>query len=364
MIKVLTIEDEEFYGEFLKKIIQKRYNCDLARDANQAKALLKKNQYDVILYDLRLPGDLGKNLVEYVREKIDPDIINIIVTGYENDWPPVETTAQNIFYYLKKGSFKPEELIKIVDNAVQLRKLKLKEKNYLKNLIISERLASTGKLAISIAHEINNPLQGIILMTELLREKTGNTKDRELILDDINLLEKGIERIRNVVKILLDLNRIEYEEEIEDNLVNIVERVISFLRPIAKEKNTKIHVYNSNQDNKIIISEGQTFHVLFYIFTNLLENSYKSIEIALKQLNNYANIEITTSKKDSKTVDISHISYISHDFDADNLRMELSKKIINNYNGTVDFKKIKDGELITIRLPLSKDHQTNEVIIY
>ena len=44
MIKILIIEDEEFYAAFLKKIIIKKYHCDRARDGIEAKKLLLKNQ--------------------------------------------------------------------------------------------------------------------------------------------------------------------------------------------------------------------------------------------------------------------------------------------------------------------------------
>ena len=102
MIKILIIEDEEFYAAFLKKIIIKKYHCDRARDGIEAKKLLLKNRYDILIYDLRLPGILGKDLLQYVRKKVDPDIINIVVTGYEEDWPPVEATGEHVFFYLKK----------------------------------------------------------------------------------------------------------------------------------------------------------------------------------------------------------------------------------------------------------------------
>jgi len=352
MIKVLIIEDEEYYGEFLKRIIQKKYNCELARDFGGGKELLNANKYDVVFYDLRLPGGFGKDLVKYVRKEIDPDIINIIVTGYEHDWNPVEATAEDIFYYLRKGSFKPEELLKILDNAVQLRKLKLREGDYLKNLIISERLASMGKLAVSIAHEINNPLQSLTLISDLLKKEIHKIKDNKTVKDDIDLLEKGIERIKDVVKILIDLNKTDYGKIKKVRLTAIVNRAVSFLRPIARERHTKIYINNNYPDKAIFISEDQTFHLLLNIFINILEDNLRSIEVGLNKLDNYAVIEIKTLKQTNDDV-----SNISHNSDSDNLRIDLSKNIVKYYNGKMDYKKLGGGELITIKIPLNRNKE-------
>jgi len=128
MANILIIEDEDLYRNFLQKITSNRYSCDTAKNGDEAKTLLSRNSYDVVLYDLRLPGISGKDLIHFVKNKIDPDIVNIVITGYEEDWSPVEATEENIFFYLKKGYFHPAELLKIIDSALQLRNFRLNER--------------------------------------------------------------------------------------------------------------------------------------------------------------------------------------------------------------------------------------------
>ena len=71
-------------------------------------------------------------------------------------------------------------------------------------LLRSEKLAAMGTLAASVAHEINNPLEGIKNCLNLLKTKLPpGEKDAELL----DLVEKGFVRIRDIVRKVLDFHR-------------------------------------------------------------------------------------------------------------------------------------------------------------
>ena len=68
----------------------------------------------------------------------------------------------------------------------------------------SEQLASVGRLAAGVAHEINNPLTGVLAFADLLREKENmDAQDRE----DLELIIRETKRARDIVKGLLDFAR-------------------------------------------------------------------------------------------------------------------------------------------------------------
>ncbi len=73
-------------------------------------------------------------------------------------------------------------------------------------LIRSEKLASIGHLAASIAHEINNPLMPIGLLLERLTEELKES-GADIDFQDIEMIQEHVERIRRIVRNLLDFSR-------------------------------------------------------------------------------------------------------------------------------------------------------------
>ncbi len=71
-------------------------------------------------------------------------------------------------------------------------------------LILSEKQASIGKLAAGVAHEINNPLTGVLTFTHMLLKRTDLNDE---IRNDLQTIAKETERVRRIVKGLLDFSR-------------------------------------------------------------------------------------------------------------------------------------------------------------
>ncbi|MCX8017960.1 MAG: HAMP domain-containing protein, partial [Rhodocyclaceae bacterium] len=78
----------------------------------------------------------------------------------------------------------------------------LQRKQALENqMLASERLAAVGRLAAGIAHEINNPLGG--MLTAIKTWQRHGSSDPELARQTLSLLERGLSQIRNTVAALL-----------------------------------------------------------------------------------------------------------------------------------------------------------------
>jgi len=139
-----------------------------------------------------------------------------------------------------------------------------------KQLIQSERLAATGKLAASVAHEINSPLQGITAFLYSIEQ--SHKQDRDL-MEDINLIKAGFERIRNTVKNLLDFNRPCMANKQSLDVNRIIKTTASLVQNHLKKQNVKIYL---NLSHEIADISGSPQH-LGQVFLNLINNAAESI---------------------------------------------------------------------------------------
>jgi len=137
-------------------------------------------------------------------------------------------------------------------------------------LIRSERLAATGQLAASIAHEINSPLQGITALLNVIR--SSYEKDVEL-LKKLDLIKSAFNSIRDTVKNLIDLNRPGKEEKQPIDVNQVIENTTSLVRSYLKKHGIIIHLNLSAKEQRIDGSPQQLGQVLM----NLLNNAVESI---------------------------------------------------------------------------------------
>lgn len=90
----------------------------------------------------------------------------------------------------------------------------------------SEQLASVGRLAAGVAHEINNPLTGVLAFADLLREKENmDDQDRE----DLELIIRETKRAREIVRGLLDFARETPSVKSRLNINEIIQQTLVLL---------------------------------------------------------------------------------------------------------------------------------------
>jgi PAS domain S-box-containing protein len=135
-------------------------------------------------------------------------------------------------------------------------------------LIRSERLAATGQLAVSVAHEINSPLQAATVMLTTLREKYKSNTE---LSEEIDLLKEAFLDIRGTVKNLLDLNRPGKQEKQLVNINIIIEKTVKLLYSLMKKHNIRICL-NLSDVPDITASPQQISQVLMNLINNAIES--------------------------------------------------------------------------------------------
>ncbi len=132
----------------------------------------------------------------------------------------------------------------------------------------SERLAATGQLGVSVAHEINSPLQAITFILNSLRKNYVHDKE---LTENISLLKGAFESIRNTIRNLLDLNRPGQDKKQQIKINNVIEKTVALIQSQLKKNKVKINLDLSSKIPDISASPQQLNHVFLNFFNNAIE---------------------------------------------------------------------------------------------
>lgn len=181
--RILLAEDNSDMRDYIMRVIGPEHDVESVCNGEEALAAVSACMPDMVLSDVMMPGMDGFSLVQALRAKPESRALPIILlsarAGEEAKAEGIEIGADD---YLVKP-FSPRELKARVRTHLELQALRneIAAKHELlrtaEMLRQSEKLAVVGRLASSIAHEINNPLEAV---TNLLYLAEGLTSDDEL----------------------------------------------------------------------------------------------------------------------------------------------------------------------------------------
>lgn len=153
---------------------------------------------------------------------------------------------------------------KVAENTQEIRTAQAK-------LIHSEKLASLGRMAAGVAHEINSPLTGIITFGHLLQEKfSEGTQER----DDIDVIIEQANRCSIIIKGLLGFARSASMDKTLVNLNDVVNSVLNMIRHKADFLNIKIYLHFSEPVLPVNVDSSQ----LHQVFLNIIINAADAME--------------------------------------------------------------------------------------
>jgi two-component system response regulator HydG len=118
MKRILVIDDDTYMCNLLVNYLkQKRYITKGAYNGKTGKKLIKRNNYDVILCDFRLPDTNGTEILEFIKSE-SPSIPVIIITAYSDIKMAVSLIKAGAFDYVTKP-LQPEEILQLVTRAIE-----------------------------------------------------------------------------------------------------------------------------------------------------------------------------------------------------------------------------------------------------
>jgi len=142
------------------------------------------------------------------------------------------------------------------------------------DLIQAEKLTSLGQMAASIAHEVNNPLAGVLVYTQLMTKKIASDKlTKEVALEYLPKMESELTRSTRLIRNLLDFARQSPPALREVNVNEVVNRALDLAAHSAELQNIRVIKELKPSLPKLLAD----FDQLQQVCTNLIMNAIQAM---------------------------------------------------------------------------------------
>jgi two-component system NtrC family sensor kinase len=233
-------------------------------------------------------------------------------------------------------------------------------------LLHSVKQASVGRLAAGVAHEINNPLTGVLTYTHmLLRRKDLNDEVRS----DLETIAKATERVRKIVKGLLDFSRQTSLHREPAEINRLVKSAVSLMENQALVKGIRIKCHPGQDIPMLTVDWSQMQGVLLNIILNALDATEPGGEIKISTNSfssatgmNHKGVEIAITDTGSG-IQPDNLEKIFEPFfttkevgKGTGLGLAISLGIVQRHGGTIRVQsKVGEGSAFCIWLPIEDD---------
>lgn len=196
----------------------------------------------------------------------------IPVTG-DDELGQLATSFNTMTRSLQRAETENRELARTLEDRVREKTAELQR--VYDGMIRIEKMASLGKLAASVAHELNNPLAGILAYARLLERRVragplSEEKTREA-LADLNLIARETERCGQIVRNLLLFSRREASDVSVVPLGPVVERASRLIAHHMDMARVRFAASVEPDDLRVVGDEDQLQQALVALFVNAVE---------------------------------------------------------------------------------------------
>jgi len=234
------------------------------------------------------------------------------------------------------------------------------------HIVLVEKMASLGKLAAVVAHEINNPMAGILTYAKLSAKQLSESKtaaDIEKSIENMKMIGSEAKRCGDMVKNLLLFSRKRYEAMSMNDIKPIIDRSVELAKASNKMADVAIKLELSTQVTQLVCDPNDIQQMLMILLINAVEAVPKEggvIKIRASSVDNgrMLRLEVIDNGVGISREDLPHIfePFYSTKQSEENTGLGLSVafRIVENRHGGVISVKSKPGEgtTFTIDLPI------------
>lgn len=297
--------------------------------------------------------------VEYPQEKWDEGIRMMVDVSLAIDEHMVGLIR---IYLTEQREFSDDELDFIKTVAMQcacvierVKHMENQESHFTHLATHVDKLSSLGRMAAGIAHEINNPLAGILLYSSNLSKKVPSGGALE---EGLKIIIKETQRCKTIIQGLLEFARDKKPQKVMTNINDIIESALGILYNEFHLQHVRIEKNLSKEIEKLFLDENQIEQVFINLLLNALhavdDSGLITVQSAMDAERNSIHVEVADNGCGIAAGDIKNIfePFFSTKANGTGLGLAVSYGIIRNHQGDLRvFSEPGQGTRFVIKLP-------------
>ena len=221
----------------------------------------------------------------------------------------------------------------------------------------NQRLASIGRLAAGVAHEIRNPLSSIKGFATYFKERYRDNKEDRKTAD---IMIQEVERLNRVVGQLLEFAKPITISKKATSVDTVIKDSLRLIERQAAEKNIKIETDFSSIMKKIQVDADRINQVLLNLYLNAVESMQDggtlNVELSMDEEKKWVIIKITDNGTGIRKEDIAHIydPYFTTKPSGTGLGLAIVHNIIDAHDGKMEIESSPGkGTTVILFFPIS-----------
>ena len=394
-LRIFSIKDERFLG--LINPIRNEKDCytsechahksstellgilDVVISMDKADKLIKSNKKDVIsnafiisilisglslVFILILVNKPLKILQEGISSLGKGDYNYRINIGTKTELGVIATEFNDMARLLSSAYTEIKEWNETLNDKVDQKSAELK--NIYEQVLQIEKLASLGKLSATVAHELNNPLEGILTYSKLIIKKLKLKNEDEVnpkVIEFLNLIADEASRCGKIVKDLLLFSHRDAEQFRKNNIVEIIDKSVMLINHHLEINNVKLVKEYSTESIEVFCNPQKIQQALISLLINAIESMHNKggeIKISLQSENENVVLRIKDQGDGISQKDLPFIFepfYTTKDaMKGTGLGLSVVYGIIKVHNGKIEVEETSEkGTTFKIVLPINQN---------
>jgi C4-dicarboxylate-specific signal transduction histidine kinase len=279
--KIIVVDDEEDILNFLSRSFQKSYDVITVQNGGEAVNLFGKTAFDLVVTDINMPGINGIQLLD-VAKTLVPDCEVILMTGFSDVDIVIKALNQGAFAFVTKPldiamvSKRIEDGLAVVRARENEKKVRKEMKNeLLMQSLFAQRLSVLAAMSGGIAHELNQPLNGIGIYAATLAfmADSKNNISAPSVKDIAEEITQAVKKANTIIEHMKEFSS--GANVGENRILNLKQAVIRSLNLFSVQLNSeKINLIFDIPDYLEVLTNQNR---LEQVIINLVSNAKDSI---------------------------------------------------------------------------------------